>query len=203
MFWFNTLRLSVFLLKIRCQLLSRTQFCVFWEVGRDSLKHEMTWRRNGLHECMQISMRLVVVTVLLGTGRIDPGVVMLTEGGASSGQWILVRKSVLGANDSSEGGVTLGTTGGCSAWHTLLSVSSGFWRDVTHVLILIQVRNWPLQMPPPLSLSPSSKEKVERTDLARAWEVKASFVLWRDWSKYLFAFWALFENWSAWKQLAN
>ena len=37
MFWFNTLRLSVFLLKIRCRLLSRTQFCIFWEAGRDKV----------------------------------------------------------------------------------------------------------------------------------------------------------------------
>jgi len=29
------LRLSVFLLKIRRRLLSRTKFCVFWKVGRD------------------------------------------------------------------------------------------------------------------------------------------------------------------------
>ena len=36
MFWFNTLRLSAMLLKIRRRLSSRTQFGVFWEVGRDT-----------------------------------------------------------------------------------------------------------------------------------------------------------------------
>ena len=70
----------------------------------------MTCQRNGLHECRWISMRSVVVAVLLEMGRIEFGVVTLSEGGASSGQWIprqdecsrghwfLRRRSVLGNN---------------------------------------------------------------------------------------------------------
>ena len=48
------------------------------------MKREMTWRRKGLHECRRISIKLDGAAVLLETGRIDLGVVKLSEGNVSS-----------------------------------------------------------------------------------------------------------------------
>ena len=111
----------------------------------------MTWRCDGLHECRRISIRSVVAVVMLG---IDLGVATLSEGRASSGQWIpredecprgrwFLKRSVFRNSWTMFSGKR-------SAWRTLLSVFESFWWDRTRVLILVQIRNWPLQMLPPL-----------------------------------------------------
>jgi len=83
-------------------------------------------------------MRSVVAAVLLGTGRIDLIVAMLSEGEEQpQGRGFLGRMSVLGAVDSSEGGVSSETAGRCSQGEDLLGIpcclSSRVFDEMRHV----------------------------------------------------------------------
>ena len=96
-------------------------------------------------------MRWVVAVILLGTRRIDFRVATLSQGRASTGQCIIekdechrgrwfLERSVLGNSWA----MFSGRSSAC----TLLSVLESFWWDGTRVLILVQLGNWLLQMPP-------------------------------------------------------
>ena len=110
--------------------------------------------RGGVKDSMNVGgyqWGKLIVTVLLEMERIDLGVATLSEGGASSGQWIprkdecprghwFLERSIFGNSWRC-------SSGRSSTWCTLLSVFESFWWDGTHVLIIVQARNWPLKMP--------------------------------------------------------
>ena len=94
-------------------------------------------------------MRSVAAAVLLVTRRIDFGVATLSEGGVTSGLWIPQNdecppdRSFLGRRSVFGNSWTI-FSGRNSAWRTLLSIFGSFWWERARVLILVQVRNWPL-----------------------------------------------------------
>jgi len=85
-------------------------------------------------------MRFVVAAVLLGTRRIMEWRRSRKEKRPGGSRFL--GRSVLGAVDSSEGGMSSGTAGRCShekalLWRTLLFVFGSFWWGGTRVLILV------------------------------------------------------------------
>ena len=178
----------------------------------------MIWRYNCLHKLRKScllnwkwrSTRLVVVFVLRGKDR--------PQGGGIHGRmsdlgndWVVLRKVLrilefLGTMESSGRLSDLSKCWVVLREDTLLACLVVYlgrsWWGGTHIVLCVD-QNLTTTMPPLLPPSPSSREK-EWSGLISllAWEVVASFVLWRGAVKMPFRILS-FESWSRWGQLVN